>query len=151
MKMGIYNITVRRSNHMCHLKIWLHSIGTLARTPPWNSPPYRSEETSRSRTKRSSQCYGELGCFSNNFPFNNSENALPLQPEFIKTRFLLFSTVNDRFPRILDRKDGASLRRTRYNGNLKTKFIIHGFEQNGMVSWTREIARKLLVKVICLL
>ena len=115
--------------------------------PPWNSPPFNGKLTHSPRMKRSSQCYGDLGCFSNAFPFNNTGEALPLNPRFIRTRFLLFSSINERFPTRLERNDVEQLRRSRYNGNLPTKVIIHGFQQYGMVNWTKQMSREFILKV----
>ena len=114
--------------------------------PPWNSPPFNGKLTHSPRMKRSSQCYGDLGCFSNAFPFNNTGEALPLNPRFIRTRFLLFSSINERFPTRLERNDVEQLRRSRYNGNLPTKVIIHGFQQYGMVNWTKQMSREFILK-----
>ena len=115
--------------------------------PPWNSPPFNGKLTHSPRMKRSSQCYGDLGCFSNAFPFNNTGEALPLSPRFIRTRFFLFSSINERFPIRLVRNDVEKLRRSRYNGNLPTIVIIHGFQQHGLVNWTKQIAREFILKV----
>lgn len=123
-------------------------IGVFAEKPqnPWNPPPFRGQWKSSIRVKRSTQCYGDLGCFSNNFPFNNTGNALPLNPRFIQTKFYLFSSINERFPTNLRRGDGDKLRRSRFDGTLPTKLIIHGFLQSGMVLWTKQMAESLIRK-----
>ncbi|XP_071120830.1 pancreatic lipase-related protein 2-like [Mytilus edulis] len=113
--------------------------------PEWFPPPFRPLP-STNRIKRSAQCYGDLGCFTNTYPYNNTGDALPLNPRFIRTRFLLYTSINDRFPRIISRAASDQLSRSRYNSNLPTKIIIHGFEQYGMVSWTRQMTRQFILK-----
>ena len=46
-------------------------------------------QTGVPRAKRSATCYGDLGCFSNTIPFNNTDGLLPQVPDFINTVFRL--------------------------------------------------------------
>lgn len=118
-------------------------------SPPWVPPPFEGQGDS-GRVKRSSECYGDLGCFPNDYPFNNTDNALPLNPRFIRTNFQLLTTLNTRFPHELRRDSLQSLQRSRYDGSKPTIFIIHGFEQYGMVQWVVDMAKEFLKKVLLL-
>lgn len=126
---------------------WTTIISVVSsEAPPRGPPPFQGRWGS-GRVKRSTQCYSDLGCFSNEYPFNNSDNALPLNPKFIRTRFLLFTTTNARFPKQIRRDSPELLQRSRYDGSKPTKIIIHGFEQYGMVPWTKIMAKQLILKV----
>lgn len=92
-----------------------------------------------------SVCYSQIGCFSNDAPFNNSGGNLPLDPNFIQTTFYL-ATVNRLFPTKLVTGDLRRLARSRYNASLPTKIIVHGFLQTGRVRWIRLMAKNFIRK-----
>ncbi|XP_060083633.1 pancreatic lipase-related protein 2-like [Ylistrum balloti] len=99
------------------------------------------------RTKRSSHCYGDLGCFSNEYPFNNSDGALPLSPSQIRPTFLLFSERSiPSAPFRLVRNDRHNLWTSGFEASLPTKIIIHGFTQNGNVPWAHDMMSELIRK-----
>jgi len=103
------------------------------------------------RTKRAQNCYVDLGCFSNDPPFNNTEGALPLDRNFIHTTFWLIP--RDRFhpdPIKLVLHDRQRLNASGFDPSLPTKFIIHGFLQHGRVRWIINMAMEFLRKVFYL-
>ncbi|OWF43648.1 pancreatic lipase-related protein 2-like [Mizuhopecten yessoensis] len=99
------------------------------------------------RTKRSSLCYGDLGCFSNDYPFNNTDGALPLSPSHIRPAFLLFSErSNPSAPFQLVRNDRHNLWTSGFESSLPIKIIIPGFTQNGNVTWAHVMMSELIRK-----
>ncbi|XP_069126907.1 pancreatic triacylglycerol lipase-like [Argopecten irradians] len=99
------------------------------------------------RTKRSSQCYGDLGCFSNDYPFNNTDGALPLSPSDIRPGFLLYSERSiPTAPHRLVRNDRHNLWTSGFESSIPTKIIIHGFTQNGNVPWAHDMMSELIRK-----
>ncbi|XP_033738718.1 pancreatic lipase-related protein 2-like [Pecten maximus] len=99
------------------------------------------------RTKRASRCYGDLGCFSNDYPFNNSNGALPLSPSYIRPGFFLYSERSiPTAPFHLVRNDRHNLWTSGFEASIPTKIIIHGFTQNGNVTWAHAMMSELIRK-----
>ncbi|XP_078656777.1 pancreatic lipase-related protein 2-like [Branchiostoma floridae x Branchiostoma belcheri] len=76
-------------------------------------------------------CYGDLGCFSDEAPFDNT-GSVPQSPEHIDTKFYVFTRSN---PTIEERQeisyeDPSSLRMSHFNPRNKVKVLIHGFFSN---------------------
>ncbi|XP_053394688.1 pancreatic lipase-related protein 2-like [Mercenaria mercenaria] len=98
-----------------------------------------------SRPKRSQMCFGELGCFTNEAPFNNTDNLLPQSPALINTTFRLFTETCKR-PYILHAGDTGFKSDCNLDPALPLKFVVHGFLQHGQVKWVRDMAAALLNK-----
>lgn len=98
-----------------------------------------------SRQKRSQMCYDGLDCFSNEFPFNNTDNLLPNSPEIIKTTFRLF-TKTCKGPHIIVAGDPRALPDCGFNPSEPLKIVVHGFLQHGQVQWVRDMVNELLNK-----
>ncbi|XP_789118.3 pancreatic lipase-related protein 2 [Strongylocentrotus purpuratus] len=81
-------------------------------------------------------CYGDLGCFEdagchgNVFP--------PESPEFINTRFYLFTRRTWNFSQELIRDDVDRLRASNFDPKVPTMFSIHGWNSNGFGSGERD-------------
>ncbi|XP_052776289.1 pancreatic triacylglycerol lipase-like [Mya arenaria] len=97
------------------------------------------------RQKRSRTCFGELGCFANLPPFNNTDGLLPQSPDTIQTTFRLFTTTCKR-PRVLTQGDASPYTDCGFDPTLPVKFIVHGFLQHGQVAWVRDMTNALLRK-----
>ena len=89
-------------------------------------------------------CYGDLGCFSNAYPFSGvlarPIALLPESPEKISTFFTLYSRKLSQGELI----SAANLTQTSFNPFLKTKFITHGFLDNAMLPWIIEMKEAIL-------
>lgn len=91
-------------------------------------------------------CFDELGCFSNDGPFNTIHRpitALPNRPEEIDTKFLLYSKSNPSEFTLLDYHDEDQLRQSSFNGSLETKIIIHGFRSFSDKPWVHGLVEEL--------
>lgn len=94
-----------------------------------------------------SRCYEDLGCFHNQYPFNNTDGALPFPPNLIRPSFLLFSERSiPSTPYRLVRNDRHNLLVSGFEASLPTRFIIHGFTQNGNVPWAHDMMTELIRK-----
>ncbi|KAH3697159.1 hypothetical protein DPMN_084648, partial [Dreissena polymorpha] len=91
-------------------------------------------------------CYGELGCFDSQPPFNNTEGVLPQSPEEIQTTFRLFTSTCSPVPRVLHQNYTNSMSACDFNPSVPMKVIIHGFLQHGQVDWIGEMTRALMAK-----
>ena len=90
-------------------------------------------------------CYGDLGCFTDAYPFSNvipwrPIAFLPDKPEKISTKFTLYNKQTSSNGEIVT----ASNLGSNYDPNKGTKFIIHGFIQHAFVSWVLEMKDSIL-------
>ena len=89
-------------------------------------------------------CYGDLGCFTNSYPFSGTLGRpiayLPESPDKVDTSFNLFN----RKIREGERIKADNLTGTNFDPSLHTKFITHGFLENGLFSWMIELKELLL-------
>lgn len=91
-----------------------------------------------------SVCYQDYGCFTDEYPFSGSINRpvslLPQSPEKINTSFYLWNRGTT--------SDGETISRfnvtSSFDSTLETKFIIHGFLDNGKLPWIIDIKDALL-------
>ncbi|KAL3868059.1 hypothetical protein ACJMK2_040897 [Sinanodonta woodiana] len=99
--------------------------------------------------KRSTVCYGDLGCFGTNTPFFSLQrpiNFLPAAPAIIDTKFRLFTRHNmgDTSFQMLRANDYSSIRSSHFNSSNPTKMVVHGFIENGLVDWMKTMKNELL-------
>jgi hypothetical protein len=90
-------------------------------------------------------CYGDLGCFTDAYPFGGvipwrPIAFLPDKPEKISTKFTLYNKQTSSKGEIVT----ASNLGSQYDPNRGTKFIIHGFIQHAFVSWVLEMKDAIL-------
>ncbi len=87
-------------------------------------------------------CYGDLGCFNNNYPFGGTLErpiaVLPQSPEKVGVKFTLYKRGSSAGAVITVTSQGA------YDPLLKTKFIIHGFLHNANKKWVLDIKDAML-------
>ena len=88
-------------------------------------------------------CYGELGCFRDEGPFNYLD-MLPSPPEEIGTVFYLYTRKNNEQAQMLDFLNVTSITASNFNVSNPTKFIIHGFSENGEEEWEQKMKDALL-------
>ncbi|KAG8435837.1 hypothetical protein GDO86_013691, partial [Hymenochirus boettgeri] len=93
-------------------------------------------------------CYDHLGCFSNKDPWGGTLYrpiaSLPDAPDHINTRFLLFTKDNpDNFQAILA-SNPNSTGSSAFKASRKSRFIIHGFIENGDDIWLTTMCKTML-------
>ena len=89
-------------------------------------------------------CYDYIGCFNNNFPFNNTELYLPEDPETIKTKFSLFTDEDPLFEQDLNYKEIRTIKNSKFNKNLPLKVIVHGYGEDQELEWLLKMKDTLL-------
>ncbi|CAG7822757.1 unnamed protein product, partial [Allacma fusca] len=88
-------------------------------------------------------CYGELGCFRDEGPFDYLD-MLPSPPEEIGTKFLLFTRQNRQVPEVFSYFNFTSMYGSYFNSSIPTKVIIHGFGSTCNRIWASEMRLALL-------
>ncbi|XP_076440985.1 pancreatic triacylglycerol lipase-like [Babylonia areolata] len=94
-----------------------------------------------------SHCYGDLGCFSNSAPFYSLYRPLsffPQSPEVIHPSFNLFTRQAPSTGHALHAGDVAGLQASTFQPARPTKFIVHGFIDNGGTDWMAEMKDEFL-------
>ncbi|KAK7501512.1 hypothetical protein BaRGS_00007316 [Batillaria attramentaria] len=95
-----------------------------------------------------SACYGDLGCFSNDAPFFSLYrplSLLPQSPQTINPKFTLYTREDATRGRLLHAGDVTSLNSSTFNPNRPTKFVVHGFIDNGVLAtWMKEMKDEFL-------
>ncbi|CAG5122260.1 unnamed protein product [Candidula unifasciata] len=93
-----------------------------------------SADTANNVVRRSSTCYGTLGCFNTDAPFTSPERPLsvvPESPDVVQTDFLLYTRTYKTSPQGLDARHLQDLATAwTHFGARPTKFITHGFLNN---------------------
>jgi pimeloyl-ACP methyl ester carboxylesterase len=89
-------------------------------------------------------CYGEYGCFTARSPFGGTIErpigSIPKSPSIIGTKFYLYTRLNRNVESRIT-KDNANLY---FNPDKETKFIVHGFIENGFKDWVMNMKNALL-------
>ena len=90
-------------------------------------------------------CYGDLGCFSNDPPFNNTNGKLPNSPDDMSIRHHFFTRQN---------RDGALVAHNRQevvkniellmDATRPLKVITHGFGGKGSLQWMVRLKNEIL-------
>lgn len=103
-----------------------------------------------SRQKRDEEvvCYGDLGCFRDEGPFNYLD-MLPSPPEEIRTVFYLYTGKNKELPQILEYNNITTVSESHFNASSPTKIIIHGFGSSCDKIWPREMRLSFLAVEDC--
>ncbi|XP_077987393.1 pancreatic triacylglycerol lipase-like [Glandiceps talaboti] len=79
-------------------------------------------------------CYGDLGCFTNDPPYDNSP-YLPQDPETVNVGFWLYTTDNRVVYQVIDRNDINTLFDSNFDKEKDSKFLIHGWFNSGDENW----------------
>lgn len=92
-------------------------------------------------------CYTDygIGCFSNETPFTNAAGKLPESPEAVGVSFLLHTRHNKNIYELLT-NDAIDIKRSHFNETKETKFIIHGYRDDGRETWVTNMKDALLDK-----
>ena len=97
----------------------------------------------RNRRDEEIVCYGDLGCFHDDGPFNYLD-MLPASPEAIGTQLFLFTRKNPKKPQNLIYNNMTTVKESNFNASAPTKIIIHGFGSSCFRVWTTEMRLKFL-------
>ncbi|XP_043465079.1 pancreatic triacylglycerol lipase-like isoform X1 [Leptopilina heterotoma] len=94
------------------------------------------------------RCYGELGCLNITRSWyhliHRPLNVFPLPREVINTRFILYTNENPNEGQVLIASKDKSIKRSNFDAEKKTKFIIHGFIDTPLSNWVKEMRNELL-------
>lgn len=94
-------------------------------------------------------CYEVVGCFSNRDRFTHP-TSFPSDPETVDTKFMLYSRSNRRSPVKLDYRPSKRLGNLpQFDERKPLKLIVHGFLENGKVSWIQDIKDAFLDEEDC--
>lgn len=89
-------------------------------------------------------CYDNYGCFTNDYPFGNSSqrpiSLLPQRPEVINTKFYLYNHEAKVTADLLVLNNMTS----KFNPNLPTKLIVHGFFNTASKFWVIDMKNAFL-------
>ncbi|XP_070537992.1 pancreatic lipase-related protein 2-like isoform X2 [Ptychodera flava] len=88
-------------------------------------------------------CYGDLGCFTNVYPYDNSM-FLPQDPATVNTRFGLYTKLNRDQLQVIDRNDPQSLHDSNFDKNKDTKFLTHGWTGSWNNQWVIDMKNEFL-------
>lgn len=103
---------------------------------------------SASVSKRASVCYGDLGCFNTVTGFS----YLPRSPDSIATVFHLYTRSNRDVSVELSAMASQDtwhsiLAGSHFRGTADTKFITHGYMDNGDTDWLLALEKEFLIQV----
>nr|XP_022314804.1 pancreatic triacylglycerol lipase-like [Crassostrea virginica]XP_022314805.1 pancreatic triacylglycerol lipase-like [Crassostrea virginica] len=94
-------------------------------------------------------CYGDLGCFSIDDPFDNTLGFLPESPEDIHFDLTLYTRNNSQIGVQLGYNNTTSVSSSSFNPNIPTKIVIHGYMSDAFEPWVLNISNLLLKKEDC--
>ncbi|XP_071953367.1 pancreatic triacylglycerol lipase-like [Antedon mediterranea] len=93
-------------------------------------------------------CYPDLGCFDKGKPFYDLPDRpisyLPDNREDVRTRFFLNTRSNPVSYDELSTADLSTISGSHFNPGVETKFISHGYMENGLVWWIEDMATEFL-------
>ncbi|XP_078574626.1 pancreatic triacylglycerol lipase-like isoform X2 [Branchiostoma floridae x Branchiostoma japonicum] len=93
-------------------------------------------------------CYDGLGCFTTDPPWSLTLErpiaSLPRPPDEIQVQFLLRTRNTPSTGVFLRAGDRAALAASDFIGSRPTKFITHGFIENGFVDWITDMSQEIL-------
>ncbi|XP_078656697.1 pancreatic lipase-related protein 2-like [Branchiostoma floridae x Branchiostoma belcheri] len=94
-------------------------------------------------------CYGDLGCFSDEYPFDNTGRVVPQSPEYINTVFYVFTKSNPTIEarQAISYDDILSVQNSPFDPTKPVKVLIHGFYSypiTGDPFWAGDAMREIL-------
>ncbi|XP_063819416.1 pancreatic lipase-related protein 2-like [Pseudophryne corroboree] len=93
-------------------------------------------------------CYDRLGCFTDKSPWSRTLQRpighLPWSPQKINTRFLLYTRHNPNNFQEVSAIKPNTIAASPFNVHRKSRFIIHGFTENGEKSWLSYMCKVML-------
>ncbi|XP_012945550.1 pancreatic lipase-related protein 2 [Aplysia californica] len=90
-------------------------------------------------------CYNNLGCFSNDPPFDNADGALPESPKEMGVKHHVYSRQNQLTPVSITSDDPESVSKaTTLDPTRPLKVITHGFSDSISVEWMQTLKDEIL-------
>ncbi|NP_001087700.1 pancreatic lipase-related protein 1 S homeolog precursor [Xenopus laevis] len=93
-------------------------------------------------------CYDKIGCFTDDKPWSGTLERLigrlPESPEHINTHLLMFTRENPDMFQELHSLNPSALPLTNFKTNRKSRFIIHGFLEQGEENWLVNMCKTML-------
>ncbi|KAK3767074.1 hypothetical protein RRG08_017949 [Elysia crispata] len=89
-------------------------------------------------------CYPVVGCFNNDAPFNNADQALPSNPLELGTKFHLYTWEKTEVPTSLVYTQPVSIKKSNFRSDRPTKVIIHGLNNSERSQWIINMRRAFL-------
>ncbi|XP_055353169.1 pancreatic lipase-related protein 2-like [Paramacrobiotus metropolitanus] len=89
----------------------------------------------RSTTRDDHVCFGDLGCFFKNGTYGNFW-MLPSSPKYLQTKFLLYTTADQKDPQLLEYDKPETLTGSAFRADWPTTVFMHGFGNGPENSWT---------------
>ncbi|XP_071117860.1 pancreatic triacylglycerol lipase-like [Haliotis cracherodii] len=93
---------------------------------------------------KTSVCYGDLGCFSEDNGFDNTFGELPDSPDEVKVTLTLYTRKSKGQGQILDYKNVSSFINSLFDVKEKTKIIVHGYLSEADEPWVTNSTKYLL-------
>ncbi|XP_056013680.1 inactive pancreatic lipase-related protein 1-like [Ostrea edulis] len=93
-----------------------------------------------------SVCYKNVGCFSNQAPFDNANGYLPQSPDKIQITFMLYTRQNNETAQNLKPYNSSTITNSNFAANRPTIFITHGFTDTTKSGWAQEMKDAFLQK-----
>ncbi|XP_065070204.1 pancreatic lipase-related protein 2-like [Rhopilema esculentum] len=91
-------------------------------------------------------CWPPYGCFNDNYPFDNNWVQLPQSPQYINTKFMLYTRKEKYNPDILSDLDANTISVSNFDGRKKTIIMCHGYLEYGQMFYHRALIDELLRK-----
>uniref|UniRef100_A0A7M4EW05 Triacylglycerol lipase n=1 Tax=Crocodylus porosus TaxID=8502 RepID=A0A7M4EW05_CROPO len=96
-------------------------------------------------------CFDRLGCFSDDIPWAGTIERpiakLPWSPERINARFLLYTKINPNYYQEITATDPTTIDYSNFNASKITRFITHGFIDQGEETWLSDMCRVWMFQV----
>ncbi|XP_042674679.1 pancreatic triacylglycerol lipase-like [Centrocercus urophasianus] len=93
-------------------------------------------------------CYDRVGCFTNDRPWSGTAQrpiyVLPWSPDKIGTQFFLHTRENGNKHQEISAVNSATIRRSNFKTSRKTRFVVHGFTDEGEEGWTSDLCQRML-------
>ena len=72
-------------------------------------------------------CWPPYGCFNDDQPFDNNWVQLPQSPQYLNTKFMLYTRKESTNPQILSDLDANTISISHFDGRKKTVIMCHGY------------------------
>ena len=93
-------------------------------------------------------CYGVIGCITTDDtwydPIHRPFNPEPMSRSEINTRFILHTREKPVQDTLLYAEDLDTIRNSKFDPKRPTQFLVHGFVDDGTVSWMKRLTSNLL-------
>ncbi|XP_042719656.1 pancreatic triacylglycerol lipase-like [Lagopus leucura] len=93
-------------------------------------------------------CYDRVGCFTNDKPWSGTTQrpiyVLPWSPDKIGTQFFLHTVENGNKYQEISAVNSATIGSSNFKTSRKTRFVVHGFTDEGEEGWTADLCQRML-------